>query len=186
MNSRFGSVLYLVLVMGLGLIAGLGGCSTPTAPETNSSGVTEEQRVQAVIDRWMQVTGGRKRLERFVNISAGLLIETTDGEPDSHNLVGFADGRFLDEFKVNGKSVATTGYDGKHGWQVNSEAGLCMLPERCYSPTWWPAVLDAMKLGQLFPVRRLLPGATVNGTVCTVIGLKSEEGATEQRWFFDR
>ena len=78
------------------------------------------------------------------------------------------------------------GYDGQRGWHVDKDAGLCVLLERCYSPTWWPDILDALKLEQVFPLRHQLPDATIDGRVYTVIGLRKSEGTTEQRWLFDR
>lgn len=184
MKTKFYPVFTLVLLLSLGWIAGLGGCAAPSATAPKKPSLSEEQRIHAVIERWIACSGGRPRLEGLRSISAKLSV----GEPEAHvsRVVGFVDGRFRYDQEADGENYVSAGYDGRQVWQANREVGLCMLPERCFSPKWWPVVLEALKLEQTFPLRRLLPGATVNGSVCTVIGLRGKEGDSEQRWFFDR
>jgi hypothetical protein len=211
--KKFGT-LALPLVLGtwfVVLLVGLGGCASPSQSEsqqvfnqlvkaqgdqpTAAQRVEQvqaqtfqkqfaAQRVQAVIERWLEAQGGRRRLAQLQNLQC--LMRVVDGF--SHNFVRtveIADGRYRYDLMIGADFNISGGYDGTLGWQDGSVLGIGIYPGLRGDPYWSLWCVRAVQVEKLFPMRRSLPDEQVNGQACSVLGL-TPAGKSEERWFFDQ
>ena len=144
----------------------------------------ESMRLKAVIAGWIEALGGQRRLAAIQNAQCFLRVEEGLG----HNFVRTiesADGRFRYDMMIGADSNISGGYEGGRGWQDSGAWGGGVYPGQRGDPLWSLWFLRALQLESVFPGRRLLPDADVDGHACAVLGL-TPEGRSEERWFFDR
>ena len=205
--KKFGT-LALPLVLGtwfVVLLAGLGGCASPSQSETQQEfnqrikaqgdqptaaqrveqeQAFEKQRVRAVLERWLEAQGGRRRLASLQNFQCFFRVEE-GGARNYLSTVETADGRYRYDLLIGGTFNISGGFDGTLGWQNAGTLGVGVYPGLRGDPYWSMGCVRAVQVEKLFPVRRSLPDEQVNGRPCSVLGLTAE-GKSEERWFFDQ
>ena len=145
----------------------------------------ETQRVQEVIERWIEAQGGRRRLEKLQNVQS-LVCENEGFSRNYIRTVETADGRYRYDLMVGADFNVSGGYDGQRGWQDGGSWGVGVFPGFRGDPNWSLWCLRATQFEKIFPVRRGLPDEIVDDRACAVLGLTVAGSKSEERWFFEQ
>lgn len=169
------------------LVLLLAGCETaPTRSYPTEADPAKAARIHSVLERWVEVQGGRGRLKKLQGWQTESVMELAAGKskfPCKNWQT--ADGEYRMEITAPGKGVLIEGYDGRVGWRANEQLGFGLVP---------PAELDATRrriaahhpldAERTHPGRRLLPEETIAERRCDVIEMTGTDGVAE-KWFFD-
>lgn len=146
--------------------------------------LSEPLRVQAVLERWIEAQGGRRRLAAVQNAQCFLRMEEGLGRNFVRTLEA-ADGRFRYDLMIGSDGSISGGYEAGRGWQDSGAWGGGVYPGQRGDPLWSLRFLRALQMENIFRLRRPLPDENIGGRDCAVLGLKPE-GGPEERWYFDR
>lgn len=159
-----------------------GGCAT-VAPKPDPA---ESQRIQTVLDRWLQSLGGRAALERLQGLETRTKIEfeNSAGSFELHTW-RTVDDRYRSEITFPNGVRVTEAYDGTTAWRRHSALGFGFIPAAELAETLRRnSIRAALNVARDYPERRLLADAPLHGRLCHVLSL-THPGAAAETWYFD-
>jgi zinc protease len=159
--------------------------SAPSFPQN-------DDRATSILNRYVQAIGGKSNLERIhtrvtqstMSLSGGVTanLETLQQYPD--RFITHSQVTVLGGIPVPGLGFSS-GYDGTIGWESVPKEGFHTVENDRLQQHVLASRLDReARLNEIYPGRKLLPDAIIDGKPQHVIELSTTFG-TREVWFFD-
>jgi hypothetical protein len=186
--SRSGARVRLLVValLAMGLSPRILSVETTVAAPPVDATADEQAQIRDIVNRWLDALGGDWRIEQLRFADYHSVISFGPGLPAIDTYVrATADGAYRYDYELPKFGRLTQAFDGQNAWQQNAELGFGLLSPAEHAQNLGGVDFRApIKVGAYFPVRKLLPDATINGRRLRVIELTDRQGG-QTKWFFD-
>ena len=175
------------LLLSLLFLVFLPGCETaPVAHYPTEQDPVKAAKIHAILERSIQVLGGRANLEKLTGWEVETIMEVEPGGAHfpCQNWQKFT-GEYRVEIHTPAVGALVEGFDGEHGWRENKVLGFGpMSGAEIAAARRNISAHMALKVEQTHPGRRLLPSQEIGGKNCDVIEMSGVDGVAE-KWFFE-
>ena len=175
------------LFLPLLLLAFLSGCETaPVIHYPTEQDPVKAARIHAILERSLEVQGGRANLQKLTGWEAEILMEVKPGTAQfhCHNWQKIT-GEYRYEIATPAVGALVEAFDGEHGWRQNDVLGFGLMPASELATTRRNiAAHMSLQVEKTHPGRRLLPSQEIDGKSCDVIEMTGTDGVAE-KWFYE-
>ena len=164
----------------------LAGCATAPSRDGGAQSPEEARQVRAVLQRWLEASGGRDALRHLVSLDEQMTLSNAEGgaELELHYL-RMSSGPYRFELQSPAFGQIVEAFDGRTAWRQNDTLGFGLMPINDLLVTLRENDPRApLTVQTYYPERRLLADRTLAGKPCRVVRM-TPRGGFPETWYFD-